>query len=288
MAGRAADVVLADSVDGLLASWAQVRPDLDVSPVAVVSRLSKVRAYLDRGLDQIFESFGLSAADFAALVTLARLGGRGVSQQRLAGELDLTPGTVSVRVDRLVEQDWAKRSPDPHSKRNVLIELTRTGRDLFEAVVPIHLANEARLLAALTDDERDQLAGLLRKLLAEFEGIACRRPALGLVLDPAHETMRLRNELGLEPTSGLLVRSVDADSPSDRAGIRQGDVVVSAGGVATTSAAALLAAVFRRRGKRLRVTLRRGSAPLEVTLDLREVRFLPMAEARSSQHHHHV
>jgi DNA-binding MarR family transcriptional regulator len=287
MARRDADPVLADSVDGLLASWAQARPDLDMSPVAVVSRLSKVRAYLDRGLDDIFESFGLSAADFAALVTLARLGDRGdVSQRRLAGELGLTPGTVSIRVDRLVEQRWATRSPDPDSKRNVLIGLTPTGRDLFEAVVPVHLANEARLLAALTDDERHQLAGLLRKLLAEFEGVACRRPALGLVLDPAHETIRLRHELGLEPTPGLLVRSVDAGSPSDRAGIKPGDVVVDAGGVPTTSVSALLAAVFRRRGKRLAVRLRRGATPLEVTMDLRSIHFLPTAEARPTQRHH--
>ena len=149
------------------------RPDLgrDFSAVSVLTRLLKLRGHVDAGLQAVFREHGLTGPDFGALVTLARISGpAGVSQQRLADELALTPGTVTVRVDRLVAEGLAKRRPDPASKRSTLVVLTPAGQALFERVVPAHLANEERMLAALSGSEREQLSGLLRKLLVEFEG----------------------------------------------------------------------------------------------------------------------
>jgi len=261
-----------DAIDALLASWAQARPDLDMSPVAVVSRLLRVRAHLDRELEAVFDGFDLTAPSFAVLVTLARIAGAGgVSQRRLADELGLTPGTVSVRIDRLVDQGLVVRTADPDSKRSLQIALTATGHARFEQVVPVHLANEARLLAALDDTERPLLADLLRKLLVEFEG---SRPAsgaghrLGLVLAPAHVTMRLRQAVGLRAVAGLLVRSVDPDSPAAIAGIAPGDVLASAGKRPLRSSAALYAAIEDHQGRRLRLTVLRGADELVVDIDL--------------------
>src|SRR4051794_21399533 len=157
-----------DSVDALLASWHERRPDLDFSPVAVISRLARVRGYITGELDRVYAAHGLGAATFGVLVTLARIGE--VSQRRLMDDLGLTSGTISVRIDRLVEEGLVIRRPDPDSGRSTLITLTPRGRELFERVVPAHLANEERLLAALSAEERETLAGLLRKLLVEFEG----------------------------------------------------------------------------------------------------------------------
>src|SRR6478609_6352360 len=175
-----------DSVDALLASWRERRPDLDFSPVAVISRLGRVRGHLDAQLDELFAAHGLSAPSFGVLVTLARVDdGGGVSQRRLMDELGLTSGTISVRMDRLVELGLIERKPDPESKRTTLITLTARGRELFERIVPAHLANERRLLAALSDDELQTLSGLLRKLLVEFEGSRpAARTRLGLTLAP--------------------------------------------------------------------------------------------------------
>src|SRR5436305_2083651 len=126
-----------DSVDALLASWHERRPDLDFSPVAVVSRLSRVRSHVDAELERVVEAHGLGAANFGVLVTLARVGEQGgVSQRRLMHELGLTSGTISVRMDRLVEAGLVERRPDPESGRTTLITLTQRGRELFERVVP--------------------------------------------------------------------------------------------------------------------------------------------------------
>jgi DNA-binding MarR family transcriptional regulator len=249
-------------VDALLASWGEARPDLDMAPVGVISRLSLVRSYLDEELAAVYARFGLTAPDFAVLVTLARLEHQGanVSQRRLADELGLTSGTISVRVDRLADQGLVDRDPDPESKRNVLLSLTPDGRARFEQVVPAHLANEARLLAALSDDERNLLADLLRKLLVEFQGSHGTDDAeatLGVLLEPAHITMAMRESVGLTGTAGLLVRAVDPGSPAARAGFANGDVLVEAGGRALHSASALYAAIDEA-GKALVVRYLRG------------------------------
>src|SRR3954469_24580856 len=179
-----------DSVDVLLASWRERRPDLDFGPVAVVARLARVRGHIDAELDRVFRAHGLTAPSFGVLVTLARVDdGGGVSQRRLMDELDLTSGTISVRMDRLVSEGLVDRRPDPASARNTLISLTERGRELFERVVPAHLDNERRLLSALGDQQLDALTALLRKLLVEFEGSQPPAEAtleLGLTLAPAH------------------------------------------------------------------------------------------------------
>jgi DNA-binding MarR family transcriptional regulator len=250
-----------DSVDALLASWAEQRPDLDMTPVAVVNRLALVRDFIDAQLAAVFGNFGLTAPSFAVLVTLARLGGEsGVSQRRLADELRLTPGTVSVRIDRLVEEGLVTREPDPNARRNVLVALTPRGRDLFGRVVPAHLANEARLVSALTDPEQKLLGDLLRKLLVEFEGSAAPEPdggRLGLLLVPAHVTIEMRESVGLPRVPGLLVRAVEPGSAAEAAGIVPADVLIEAGGRELRSSSSLYAAI-EDAGPRLTIKLLRG------------------------------
>ena len=91
-----------DEVDRLLADWAGQRPDLDFTPVGVVTRLSRLRGYLDAELAGVFARYGLTSADFLVIVSLRRGGPPyRMPQARLMEALGLTSGTVSVRLDRL-------------------------------------------------------------------------------------------------------------------------------------------------------------------------------------------
>jgi DNA-binding MarR family transcriptional regulator len=261
-----------DSVDALLASWQERRPDLDFTPVSVIARLARARGHIDAELDRVFAAHGLRAPSFAVLVTLARLDDRGVTQRRLMEELGLTSGTMSVRIDRLEAEGLVDRRVDPASARNTLISLTDRGRELFETVVPAHLRNERRLLSALSPDELDTLAGLLRKLLVEFEGSAPPPDAtvgLGLTLAPAHVAAALREAVGLPPACGLLVRAVDAGGPAERAGLRTGDVLVAAWRRELRSVADLYAALDdAARSRRLSLRIVRGTEEQSATIAL--------------------
>jgi DNA-binding MarR family transcriptional regulator len=261
-----------DSVDALLESWAETRPALPVEPLAVIVRLARIRRHIDRELEPVFERFGLSPPTFEALVTLMRVGGvSGVSQKRLADEIGVTAGTISVRVDHLVAEGLAERRPDPESKRNALVLLSEQGRELFERVSPIHLENERRLLVALSEEDRELLVGLLRKLLVEFEGSAPiddNGQRLGVVLTPAHVTIGMRQSLGLPEVAGLLVRSVEPASPAADAGVQSGDVLIAAGDRDLRSSSSLYAAVRDSGQGPLALRLLRGSDQVEIELQL--------------------
>ena len=145
-----------------------------------------------------------------------------MSQSRLMDELGLTSGTISVRIARLVEEGLVDSQPDPESKRNTIITLTERGRELFERVFPAHLANERRLLSALSKEEEQLLVSLLRKLLVEFEGSQTPQdgpPRLGLSLAPAHVAVTMRESVGLAPVAALLVRAVEDSGPAAKAGV---------------------------------------------------------------------
>jgi DNA-binding MarR family transcriptional regulator len=155
-----------DPVDDILAAWARERPDLDVSTVAVVSRITRLSVRFTQALETTFAAHGLTKATFEALAALRRSGAPyRLSQTELMQVLSLTAGTVSVRIARLVDDGLAERFDDPTDRRNVIVALTPAGEAAFDDVVHDHLATERRLLEALEPGERDLLAGLLRRLL---------------------------------------------------------------------------------------------------------------------------
>jgi DNA-binding MarR family transcriptional regulator len=258
-AGRAEEGVH-DSVDRIVTEWAAERPDLPVAPVEVLTRLARVRTRMDEELAAVFARHDLTAADFTVIAALRRAGDPfTLPQSVLMNRLGLTSGTVSVRLGRLERKGVVTRVPSSDDGRGVLVTLTARGVELFDRVAPEHLDNEDVLLSALEPHERDQLAGLLRKLLVAFEHTRSTSP-LGFTVEPAHAARRARRAVGLSDRPGLLVHRVESGTPAGDAGLQTGDLVLTAGGRAalscTTLADATLAA--RSSGGPLRLVVLRG------------------------------
>ncbi len=269
--GQTLQIELDDSIARVIAGWHAARPDLRVEPIAITARLARLQARLGPRLEEVFVPFGLRGTDFAVLATLVRLAGERLSQRRLGAELGLSPGTISLRIDRLVGRGLVEREPDPDDGRGAVISITRHGRELFEACAPEHLTNAGELLSGLSDEERDQLGHLLGKLLYTLEDTAADdplAPELGLVLEGAPMALERRRAVGLPPLEGLLVRHVDPGGPAAASGIRPGDLLTSADRRPLRSRGDLQQALRRSRGRLRPIALEitRGAEPMRVAL----------------------
>jgi S1-C subfamily serine protease len=73
-------------------------------------------------------------------------------------------------------------------------------------------------------------SALRTRVEALGRGESHERPRLGIAVAPANVARRLRRSVGLPERDGALVRGVEAGSPADQAGIREGDLVVAVAG----------------------------------------------------------
>lgn len=157
---------MSDAVDAVMAQWRRERPELDVWPMGVVGRLSRLSRLLERELKEFFAAHGLENWEFDVLATLRRSGS---PYELTAGALlksaMVTSGAITNRIDRLEAKGLVERVRTGHDRRSVSVRLTPRGLEIVDELVALHVANEARLLAALDPGERDQLAGSMRKLL---------------------------------------------------------------------------------------------------------------------------
>jgi DNA-binding MarR family transcriptional regulator len=159
-----------DEVDRLVASWRRERPDLDVSPMEVLSRVTRLARHLDRARRQAFAAHDLESWEFDVLAALRRSGPPyRLSPGRLLRETLVTSGTMTNRVDRLAARGLVRREPDPGDRRGVQVQLTDEGRARVDAALSALLTNERALLTGLGGTDRKQLANLLRALVRPFD-----------------------------------------------------------------------------------------------------------------------
>ena len=149
---------------------AELPSDLDMTVEGIVDRVQGIARRLHKLLDETVSEYGLSHGEWRVLSSL-RWAGK--PYRRSAGELariaDLSTGAMTNRLDQLEEAGLVRRLRDPDDRRGVLVEPTDRGRELWEEALGAQAEKEALFTAALTAREREQLNGLLRRLMLEFE-----------------------------------------------------------------------------------------------------------------------
>ncbi|TDB89947.1 MarR family transcriptional regulator [Actinomadura sp. 7K534] len=159
-----------DEVDRLVEAWNAERPDLDVRPLQVLSRVSRLARHLDRARRAVFADHDLESWEFDVLTALRRAGSPyQLSPGRLLRATLVTSGTMTNRIDRLAAAGLVERHPDPQDKRGVLVRLTDAGRTLVDAAFADLLEREQAILDSLGPGQREVLADLLRTLLIPFD-----------------------------------------------------------------------------------------------------------------------
>ncbi len=164
---------MADEVDLILAAWARELPAADVTPLGSLSRISRLAKHLDRARREAFAAHQLEVWEFDVLAALRRQGSPyELSPGELIRQTLSTSGTMTNRVNRLAARGLVVRQPNTDDRRGVRVRLTTAGRERVQGALADLLAFERRVLAAIEPDEREQLATLLRRLLAPFEADA--------------------------------------------------------------------------------------------------------------------
>ncbi|MGC9667488.1 MarR family winged helix-turn-helix transcriptional regulator [Planosporangium sp. 12N6] len=156
----------ADRVAGIVAQWRRQRPDLDPGPLLVIGRIQHLAEVLDAALRPPFAAAGLGNGEFDVLAALRREGEPyTLTPGQLSERMLVTTGAVTKRVDRLVARGLVSRSVSEADARGRVIGLTAEGVRLTDRLIEEHLANEAALLASLTDGDRRTLERILAVLI---------------------------------------------------------------------------------------------------------------------------
>lgn len=156
----------ADAVDAIAAQWNAVRPELDVTAMAVFGRIYRISRAVGEDMERTYARFGITRGEFDVVATLRRSGApHTLSPRQLSATLMLTTGGMTGRLDKLEKAGLLTRSPDPHDRRGIQVTITDKGLALIDEAVVAGLETQRAALAALSPEEAEVLTGLLRKLM---------------------------------------------------------------------------------------------------------------------------
>ncbi len=165
-----------DDVDSVIDAWSEILPDLDLTPLDVMSRLRRVARDLHGIRESAFAAAGLRAWEFDILSNLRRApNGESMTPSQLSAITSTATATATYRVDRLVARGMVTRTDHPDDLRSRLVTLLPEGRSRVDAAMRQLVGAEAELIRDLS---RDQVATVVEALrtIAAVSSQASPRP----------------------------------------------------------------------------------------------------------------
>jgi DNA-binding MarR family transcriptional regulator len=134
-------------------------------------RLSVLANTVSNALAALYrDRFELSIPDWRVMAVLARFPGS--SARALVEHTRMDKVAISRSVARLSERGLVRRQLSERDRRQSELRLSEDGEAIYAEIVPLAKALEARLIAALRDDQRDQLPALLNGLQGAADRLA--------------------------------------------------------------------------------------------------------------------
>ncbi|MFE5856212.1 MarR family winged helix-turn-helix transcriptional regulator [Streptomyces sp. NPDC056500] len=154
-----------DEVDRIITEWRTERPGLDASSIDVVGRVTRCGLLVRNLSNRMYDRHSINQSIFDVLASLRRMGPpyRKTARELATSSL-LTSGGMTMRLDRMERDGLIRRIRSAEDRRSVYAELTPAGFALIDRIIDEHLEREREMLETLSDEEQQQLAGLLRKL----------------------------------------------------------------------------------------------------------------------------
>lgn len=126
-------------------------------------RLSVLSNRVSADIARFYQNrFGLSVTEWRAMAVLGRF--PGISAMEVAERTAMDKVAVSRAVNALLSRELLTRAFHENDRRRSMLQLSDSGRQVYEEIVPLALKLEASLLEAFNEDEKALLARLLDKL----------------------------------------------------------------------------------------------------------------------------
>lgn len=159
-----------DVIDGIAAAWNASEVDVDTEPIQVVGRILRGARLVQTLGEAELTRRGLVRVDFDILSALRR-SSRPQTPTELSTYLLVSPASTSQRLRKLEAAGWITRESNPQDGRGFFLDLTASGRDLIEELLPRQLAAEAQLLSGMSTRARRALAEQLKSMLLTWEPV---------------------------------------------------------------------------------------------------------------------
>lgn len=125
-------------------------------------KLNRAVESLNLRLHQRGTQGGLTPSQFAVLEVLYHLGT--LCQGEISAKILKSTGNLTLVLDNLEKLGYVRRVRDTQDRRQVRVELTESGKEKIEEVLPVHVNAITEEMSTLTPREQEQLGDLARKL----------------------------------------------------------------------------------------------------------------------------
>lgn len=127
--------------------------------------IKKTSLVFDKISNQLLTPYDLTGSQFKILMVLYKSTPNSVRQADIETKFAMTNPTVTGLVQKLEVKDLVKRMPHPEDKRSKVLVLTDRAMAMKEDMLTLADNLECQMTRNLNDDEREQLAALLLKML---------------------------------------------------------------------------------------------------------------------------
>ncbi len=141
----------------------------ETAPAASTYVLDEQVGFILRQANQrhaaIFAASGMDDLTATQWAALAKLREQGTCSQNLLGRhIAMDAATVKGVVQRLIRHGYVETDPDPTDARRVVLKLSPSGEEAYLRLAETALRITRETLSPLTEDERDTLVELLKKI----------------------------------------------------------------------------------------------------------------------------
>ncbi len=163
------DDLISDRAERARRQWQKEMPEVAdrLSPMVLLGRLNEASQLVSRDyLVPAYAEIGLKSGEFDVLATLVRSGPPyKLTPTELYRSTMMSSGGMTARVDKLEKAGLVERCPHPEDRRALSVCLTDKGLKLIKDKIPDYVETQHEAVDGLTEDEQQQLSGLLEKLI---------------------------------------------------------------------------------------------------------------------------